>query len=1081
MKVLEGVQTQPGVQKLDETPSAGLPDALTNEPLKRCDELLRLLHAVDSFGQGGLAAGYWAVTGGLRYLRHWLPALAEVGREQLTPPLDVAFAWLAHRAVDPGSYAAASAGVGPAPDQALRFGATATRHRTAWTQLSKGGAAWPPPTPPAAAAAAGGGGRAGSASAGPWLGLEVEDLADAARLAVTMQRLATLLRSWLRPHFLDAAFRERARVRYVRFLRLLFKYAPPPAAPGAGAGAHCGAGTCESAPPPLPLVPAADIALLWHTHLALAAQYAAVCAAAAARWGGGAAAAEAGAAAAAQQPGQPEPAAAAAAAGPWAAAYLDLPQGPQLQAAYRRTAHLYEMEYGEPYVCPHTAWLPPTVPYPLAAPGSPLAPLLRVYDALPPATAAAVAALGPLVATAAAVDKDTAAPPAAGCPTVIRTSVGDLLWGPFAPLAEEAPGGPTPRANSTHSAAAHGLQRQWNAAAPGALSTSTPPRAGAHALFAAWVAARCLARLPEMQLGGDLRLGLGCFGGCFGGGGGGGGSAAAAAGSSSGSGWSGPYAEYNRSNSIAAVCKRLGLILHHRSVPAWDTHPYLTAVRARGGAGLWSPSAAGLGGRDASVANHRRAQQEHEQHLRALQQLQAPTAGAAAGGGGGGTGPDGSMTGRSWSWRLLGKGAARTKSGNLSGSGSGPPSPKLAGAGTGAAASASAAGGGPSYGWWWPPCEAEGSAAEAVGFDAYDCEVYLDLDFDADERQQGHGRQDRIPLDPAATLQLQLEGDPMALPALPLAAAAPQPTCLHQPGLSLAGLALALQAAGVCGSPPAAGGGGGSLRGGGGGGEVSTGGSGKDAAFRRAATSSSSGLGGAWGRRTLGGVLQRDGRWGEDVRAAIRRTAAADPDADAASRRENRRGTYGYGSSGPYGIQLGPRGAKKAGGSGGGGDGAGGGGAGSDRDPLTDMELALRWADRSARSGQSYMRYVAAHQAVQQQQQQAAAAAEVAAAEKVGPGPGQALHRLANTSSGIGYVAGGGGGGGGGGGSGRGPGGCSSDGGSGTLSPAGASAYIAVPQPQLAAGGGAAGGGGDGGADCAVAAKGAAVLEPRAA
>ncbi len=100
----------------------------------------------------------------------------------------------------------------------------------------------------------------------------------------------------------------------------------------------------------LPLVPAADIALLWHTHLALASQYAAACAALARQWGPQAGAGDELVAAPQQSDMEglaAQPAvAAAAAAGPWPASYLDLPPGAQLQAAYARTSHLYEMEYG---------------------------------------------------------------------------------------------------------------------------------------------------------------------------------------------------------------------------------------------------------------------------------------------------------------------------------------------------------------------------------------------------------------------------------------------------------------------------------------------------------------------------------------------------------------------------------------------------------------------------------------------------------------------------------------------------------------------------------------------------------------
>ncbi|KXZ47917.1 hypothetical protein GPECTOR_32g530 [Gonium pectorale] len=144
------------------------------------------------------------------------------------------------------------------------------------------------------------------------------------------------LRTWLRPHFLDGAFLEQAKKRYGRFLAL------------------------HAAHPSVPLVPAADIALLWHTHLGLSGEYEAACG----KLFG-----------AKSEGGWAEPSA-------WRPDYLSM--GPeQMAEAYGNTANLYVEAHGEPYDDADTAWLPPDVAYPLAMAGSPLGSLLWVFDTNP--------------------------------------------------------------------------------------------------------------------------------------------------------------------------------------------------------------------------------------------------------------------------------------------------------------------------------------------------------------------------------------------------------------------------------------------------------------------------------------------------------------------------------------------------------------------------------------------------------------------------------------------------------------------------------------------------------------------------
>ncbi|PNH06793.1 hypothetical protein TSOC_006798, partial [Tetrabaena socialis] len=135
--------------------------------------------------------------------------------------------------------------------------------------------------------------------------------------------------------------------------------------------------------PEAALVPAADIALLWHTHLCLSGPYAAMCQQ---LFGTSPRGSEEGGPGSQEAGGQPAAgawaAAAAMAAAGWRPEYLEM-DPLQLAAAYGETGRLYELEYGEPYDGPDTAWVPASTPYPLAAPRSPLLGVLRLFDEVP--------------------------------------------------------------------------------------------------------------------------------------------------------------------------------------------------------------------------------------------------------------------------------------------------------------------------------------------------------------------------------------------------------------------------------------------------------------------------------------------------------------------------------------------------------------------------------------------------------------------------------------------------------------------------------------------------------------------------
>ncbi|KAG2432249.1 hypothetical protein HXX76_009167 [Chlamydomonas incerta] len=292
-------------------------------------DFLRLLHAADTFPRGGLYSGYYAIQAALRYERYWAELLKTQrlgkGGAAILPPLDVAYAWLVHRQ-NPAGYKAAMRALGvkqPHPvtsEQAFGFSVD-RQDQAAWKEVARARAQWPPPAP------------------GSIYDVENEVQAYgtprcAVGLANSMGHFSRLLHTWLRPHFLDSAFLKRAWGRFTKFLRL------------------------HAAHPQEVLVPAADVALLWHTYLGLSDKYEEMCARVFCDL----------------QKAQP-PAL-------WRPDYLTLSPD-QLSVAYGKTAVLYTAAYGEPYADPDTAWIGPEVPYPLAAPGSPVAAFLVCLDDIP--------------------------------------------------------------------------------------------------------------------------------------------------------------------------------------------------------------------------------------------------------------------------------------------------------------------------------------------------------------------------------------------------------------------------------------------------------------------------------------------------------------------------------------------------------------------------------------------------------------------------------------------------------------------------------------------------------------------------
>ncbi|PNW76750.1 hypothetical protein CHLRE_11g469750v5 [Chlamydomonas reinhardtii] len=298
-------------------------------------DFLRLLHAVDTFPRGGLYSGYYAIQAAQRYERYWTAVLKTrpvgKGGAAILPPLDVAYAWLVHRQ-DPAGYKSAMTALGvakPHPASAEQaFGFSVDRaDRTEWKKVAKEHPQWPPPAP------------------GSLYDVESEyqihgsSPRNATGLANAMVHFSRLLHTWLRPHFLDSAFLQRAWGRFAKFLRL------------------------HIAHPQEVLVPAADIALIWHTYLGLNDRYEEMWVLMFKRLQK-------------DSPLQQLPAEL------WRPDYLAL--SPDMRAeAYGRTAVLYQQMYGEPYDDPDTAWIAPEVPYPLAAPGSPVAAYLCVMEDAP--------------------------------------------------------------------------------------------------------------------------------------------------------------------------------------------------------------------------------------------------------------------------------------------------------------------------------------------------------------------------------------------------------------------------------------------------------------------------------------------------------------------------------------------------------------------------------------------------------------------------------------------------------------------------------------------------------------------------
>ncbi|PNW76751.1 hypothetical protein CHLRE_11g469800v5 [Chlamydomonas reinhardtii] len=466
-------------------------------PLDTCvSDFMRLLHAVDTFPRGGLYSGYYAIQAAQRYECFWTMVLKTQplgkGGAAILPPLDVAYAWLVHRQ-DPAGYKSAMVALGvekPHPANAEQaFGFSVDRaDRTEWKKVAGAHEQWPPPAP------------------GSSYDVDHEVLARgrpnyAAGLANAMVHFSRLLHTWMRPHFLDSAFLQRAWGRFAKFLRLHIAY------------------------PQEVLVPAADIALIWHTYLGLSDKYAEMCARVFCEL----------------QENQPAL---------WRPDYLTLSPN-QLPAAYGKTAALYTAAYGgEPYADPYTAWIGPEVPYPLAAPGSPVAAWLSALDENPKhgEQAAAIA----------------------------------------------------------RAAAKLGEGQPW--------ASAVVPRAGAHALYLAWLASR---RAEHYYV--DATCNRCCF-------------------TSSAS----VHAKA-LSTGVAAVVS----CAYFLDLPATPKHPYLKAVQVRGG--LWQQQSSGAPANGAappppgfSPADTERLLGPSQQHLMVgLGQLLGGGAGgskaAAAGGGAGGT------------------------------------------------------------------------------------------------------------------------------------------------------------------------------------------------------------------------------------------------------------------------------------------------------------------------------------------------------------------------------------------------------------------------------------------------------------
>ncbi|KAG2450511.1 hypothetical protein HYH02_005012 [Chlamydomonas schloesseri] len=521
----------------------------TKEPRERCVDLLRLLIAVDAFPRGGLCGGYYALCAALRYLQVWQTQLVKLNQQDALPPLDVAWAWLVARQ-QPVLYRALGTGNGPYAT-AFQFGVTSDRDRRCWAEAVAVAAAAAAATPGSESGTGAGAGLAGQApwppppppaSEQPWAGISAELMREAVKLAEDMQRFSTLLRSWLRPQFLDSDFLTRAQVRYSQFLEL------------------------HALHPHAVLVPTADIALMWHTHIALHGEYARSCGE---LFPSTATTTPANATAALKQHQQEQAfpnsaggiSVGSSGGGAGTAAdeqrhnealrkygYLFSPdylrlRGIRLEAAFAETARLYEAKYGEPYLNPDVAWTPPAGVYPAADPAGPLSALLDVFNTVPASASAAASNLA--LQVPGCLQWHSAVTPRAGGHALFA------LWLMARTLAE---GPPFPRAATSGGQA-------------GALA-GAEPEAAATACCGCFGAARRPAPRSERV------LGLA--------------SVALEGGSEVAGGMSAPKLSVLSDLFAFAIGERIGLLYHMRLLPAWTGHPFFACVRER--TGLWEPA-----------------------------------------------------------------------------------------------------------------------------------------------------------------------------------------------------------------------------------------------------------------------------------------------------------------------------------------------------------------------------------------------------------------------------------------------------------------------------------------------------------
>ncbi|KAG2487565.1 hypothetical protein HYH03_013844 [Edaphochlamys debaryana] len=239
-------------------------DALSVDLVMETGQALSLLVATDLYPLGGLYSGPWAELAVRRYTRYWLPLLLAqsdaADREALVPPLDVALVWLLHRASDIDAYVddcnniTCSAGVLREPEllaagtaQALAFsdGSSGVGEASsyAWQEYAaledcapSGGRwgnhtpatppqpFWPPQLPVAPSSSGVGSSRSsgGPSHRRPPAAWEVE---MQSRLQASLPRAAWLLRRLTQAGFGGSrAELEAAVERYYRFLLLAQRY-----------------------------------------------------------------------------------------------------------------------------------------------------------------------------------------------------------------------------------------------------------------------------------------------------------------------------------------------------------------------------------------------------------------------------------------------------------------------------------------------------------------------------------------------------------------------------------------------------------------------------------------------------------------------------------------------------------------------------------------------------------------------------------------------------------------------------------------------------------------------------------------